>query len=71
MVKIVCTVGEGKIYIYIYTLINSYTNYPKEMKLASINIDYFLLKYDALKFFVGFHLHGYDINTFFIYTTNI
>ena len=28
-------------------------NYPREMKLVPIIMDYFLLQYDALKFFVG------------------
>ena len=38
--------------------INSVTNYRREMKLIPINMDYSLLKFDALKFFLGVPLHG-------------
>ena len=29
------------------------TNYRREMKLIPINIDYFLLQFEALKYFLG------------------
>ena len=34
------------------------TNYRREMKLVSIIMDYCLLQFDALKFFLGVYLHG-------------
>ena len=40
------------------TVINSNTIYRGEMKLVSINMDYCLVQFDALKFFLGVHLHG-------------
>ena len=40
------------------TTINSNTKYLREMKLVSINMDYCLLQFDAIKFFLGVHLHG-------------
>ena len=33
------------------------TNYRAEMKLVSIIMDYCLLQFDALKFFLGIRLH--------------
>ena len=35
------------------TPINSNTNYRREMKLVLINMDYSLLQFEALKFFLG------------------
>ena len=40
------------------TPINSNTNYRREIKLIPINMDYCLLQFDAVKFFLGVHLHG-------------
>ena len=37
---------------------HSNTNYLREMKLVPINIDYYLLQFDALKFVFGVRLHG-------------
>ena len=34
------------------------TNYRTEMKLIPIIMIYYLLQFDALKFFLGVHLHG-------------
>ena len=34
------------------------TNYRREMKFAPIIVDYCLLQFDALKFFLGIRLHG-------------
>ena len=38
--------------------INFNTNYRREMEFVPINVDYFLLKFDTLKFFLGVRLHG-------------
>ena len=38
--------------------INSVRNYRREMKLIPIDVDYCLLQFDALKIFLGVHLHG-------------
>ena len=40
------------------TPINSNTNYRREMKIIPINMDYCLLQFDALQFFLGVRLHG-------------
>ena len=37
---------------------NFHTNYRREMKVIPINIDYCLLRFDALKCFLGVRLHG-------------
>ena len=37
---------------------NSNANYRREMKLLPNNIDYCLLQFDALKFFLRVHLDG-------------
>ena len=46
------------------TLIYSNTNYRTEMKLVPIIIDYYLLQFDALKFFFGVRLHGGSLPNF-------
>ena len=38
--------------------INFNTNNRRDMKLVPINLDYCLLQFDALKYFVGVQLHG-------------
>ena len=38
--------------------INSNANYRKEMKFVLIDMDYCLLEFDALNFFLGVRLHG-------------
>ena len=40
------------------TPINSNANYRREMKLVPTNMDYCLLQFYALKFFLGVRLHG-------------
>ena len=40
------------------TRIHFYTNYRTEIKLVPIDIDYCLLQFDALKFFLGVRRHG-------------
>ena len=37
---------------------NSNTNYRRKMKLVPMNVEYFLLQFDALKFFLRMSLHG-------------
>ena len=39
-------------------------NYRTEMKLVPIIIDYCLLQFDALKFFLGVRLHGGSLSNF-------
>ena len=50
-----CTVGRKK---KVTLPVNSNTNHRREMKLVPINMDYCLFQVDALKFFLGIHLHG-------------
>ena len=40
------------------------TNYRTEMKLVPINMDYCLLQFDALIFFLGVRLHGVTLTNF-------
>ena len=40
------------------------TNCGTEMKLVSIIMDYCLLKFDTLKYFLGVRLHGGSVLTF-------
>ena len=46
------------------TLINSNTNCRREMKLIPINVDYYLLEFDALIIFLGVRLHGGSVTNF-------
>ena len=46
------------------TLIYFNTNYPTEMKLVPIIVDYCLLQFDALKFVLGARLHGESVRNF-------
>ena len=41
-----------------YILINFNTNYSREMKFVPISIDYCILPFDTLKFFLAVRLHG-------------
>ena len=52
------------------TPINSNTNYRREMKFVPIIMDYCLLLFDALKCFLGFHLHGGSLPYFNIFNVN-
>ena len=52
------------------TLINSNTNYRREMKLMPVNMDYCLLQFDALIFFLGVHLHGRSVPNFNFFNVN-
>ena len=49
-----CTVGQKKR----NTPVNSNTNYLREMKLIPINMNYYLLQFDAIKFLLDFRLYG-------------
>ena len=40
------------------------TNCHTEMKLVPIIMDYCLLQFDTLKFFLGVRLHRFEVNTF-------
>ena len=40
------------------------TNYRREMKLISMNMDYSLFQFDALKFILGVRLHGGSMPNF-------
>ena len=40
------------------------TNYRTEMKLVPIIMDYYLLQFDVLKFFLGARLHGRSLSNF-------
>ena len=44
------------------------TNYSTEMKLVPITMDYGLLQFDALKFFLGVRLHGAGLNLTLIFS---
>ena len=55
VVKLVeCTAGQKEIK---RIPINSSRSHRREMKLLPINIDYCLLQFDALKFFLEVNLH--------------
>ena len=55
--KNTCTVGQ-KERKYQNTSINSNKNYPREMELVPINMDYSQLQFDASKIFLGVCLHA-------------
>ena len=46
------------------------TNYRREMKLVPIIMDYCLLQFDALKFFLGVRLHGGSLPNFNFFNVN-
>ena len=43
---------------------NPNTNYRREMKLIQINIGYYPLQFDELKFILDVHLHGWSVPNF-------
>ena len=45
-------------------------NYRTEMKLAPIIMYYWLLQFDALKFFLGVRLHGGSLPNFHFFNIN-
>ena len=51
------------------TPINSNTNYRRETKLAPINMDYCLLKFDALKSYLGVRLQGGSLHNLNFFNT--
>ena len=55
MGKKVCTVGQKKSEI---PPIYFDANYCTEIKLVPIIMDYYLLQFDGLKFFLGVRVHG-------------
>ena len=56
---LLCAVGRKKRNTPIYFN----TNYRTEMKLVPVIMDYCLLQFDALKFFLGVRLHGGGVST--------
>ena len=46
------------------------TNYRTEMKLVPIIMDYCLLQWEALKVFLGVHLHGGSLFNFHFFNAN-
>ena len=52
------------------TSINFNANYRTEMKLVPIIRDYYLLQFDALKLFLGVHLHGGSQPNFNFFNVN-
>ena len=46
------------------------TNYRTEMKLVPIIMDYCLLQFDALKFFLGVRQHGGSAQNFNFFNIN-
>ena len=59
-ISIACTVGQKKKEKKKKRNTSIYfnTNYRTEMKLVPIIMDYCLLQFDTLKFFLGVRLHG-------------
>ena len=51
------------------TPISSKANYRREIKLKPINMDYCLLQFDALKFFLWVHLHVWSLPNFDYFKT--
>ena len=47
------------------SLFNFNTNNRREMKFIPINMDYCLLQFDALNFFLGVRLHGRSVSKIF------
>ena len=52
------------------TIIYFNTNYRTETKLAPIIMDYSLLQFDALKYFLGVHLYGGSQPNFNFFNVN-
>ena len=52
------------------TLINSNTNYRREMKPIPVNVDYCLLQSDALNFFLEVRLHVESLPNFYFFKVN-
>ena len=52
------------------TPVNSNINYRKEMIFLPIHMDYRLLHFDALKFFLGARLLGASLPSFFFSNVN-
>ena len=49
---------------------NSNTNYHREMKFVPFCMDYCLLQFDALKFFLGIRLHRKSLPNFIFFSVN-
>ena len=68
LISNICTDGQKK--KERNTPIYFNTNYRAEMKLVSIIMDYCLLQFDALKFFLGVRLHGGSVPNFSFFNVN-
>ena len=69
----ICTVGQKKIKNKNKNpeiFINFNTNSRREIKLVPINMDYCLLQFDAIKYFLGVHLHGGSQPNFNFFNVN-
>ena len=62
-----CTVGKKKGGGH---PINSNTKYHRGMKLIPINMDYCLLQFDAVKFFLCARLHGVSLQNLNFFNVN-
>ena len=51
-------------------LTNFNTNYRRELKLIPINMDYFLLQFDAIKFFLEVRPYGGSLPNFNYFNVN-
>ena len=56
-----CTIGQKN---KKNTLINSNTNYRRELKLVSINMNCYVFQFDVLNVFLGVRLHGVSLPNF-------
>ena len=52
------------------TPINFNANDRREIKLVPLNIDYCLLQFDALNFFLGVRVHGRSVHNFNVFSVN-
>ena len=62
---------SDKIYKKKNTPNNTNTNYRTEMKSVPLNMDYYLLQFDALKFFLGVRLHGGSLPNFNFFNVSL
>ena len=62
-----CTVGQEK---QKKNPINFNANYRREIKFISINMDYCLLQFDAMNFFLEVRLHGGALSNFNFFNIN-
>ena len=61
-----CTVYQKR-----NTLTNPNINYRREMKLAPINMDYYLFQFHGLNFVLRLRLHGESVPNFNFFNVNL